>query len=164
MGGAAALGQSSYLINQATGQDPNLFPRALTFMTPIAALPLVGLLAVVLIFLCLLLTPLFGMFQIWSADPLRSKKAWMWMPRFLALIASLTLVLSVLDADSGFDSTATRWAAHVVEALDMHTDRECSGSESGRVKRINDTLVVRTIETDTGPIFRRHACALSPQI
>lgn len=164
MGSAAALGQSAYLINEATGQDPNFFPRALAFMTPIAALPLVGLLAVVLLIVSLFVTPLFGMQQICSVDPLRSKKAWIWMPRFFALVASLILVLSAFDADSGLDATSKQWAARVVEALDMHTDPECGGSEGARVKRISDALVVRATEANGEAVFKRYSCVLGPQI
>src|SRR3546814_3074384 len=34
MGGALAIGESARLVNLATGQDPELFPRATTFLAP----------------------------------------------------------------------------------------------------------------------------------
>ncbi|WP_132987089.1 hypothetical protein [Luteimonas terricola] len=163
MGGALAIGDSARLVNVATGQDPELFPRATTFMAPIAALPILGFVAIVLLAFSVVAFMFTWTAQLGSKDRARERRAWFWFARFIASFAAISFVSPAVETKSGFHTGVSEWAPRLVAGLDMHIDPQCGPAPSDRVKRLNDDLVVLAQKTPAGLVFRRVECALAPQ-
>ena len=160
--GSAAYGHSSHILNAATGQDPDLFPRSMAFMTSFAAIPLLGIVAMVLLIVGMLFSMLAGFLQVVSNDRARSNNAWIWIARVFSACTAMVFVSPVLDEKSSIGQSIEGMAGWVAQGFDMHVDRTCGPGEWDRVKRINETLVLRVSRVDGQLLFRRVACPLGP--
>lgn len=163
MGGALAIGEAARMVNLATNQDPELFPRATTFLAPIAALPILGFVTVVLLALSLLACIFTWGAQLGSKDQARERRAWFWFARFIACFAAIAFVSPTVETESGFHNGVRQWTPRLAAGLDMYVDPQCETSPSDRVKRLNDDLVVLAQQTPEGLVFRRVECPLAPQ-
>lgn len=163
MGGALALGMAAGLVNAATAQDPEIFPRAITFLAPMAALPLVAMITIFLSFFAIVAFMLAWGDQLSSRDPAVERRAWFWLWRLFAAICFVAVVSPVVEAKSGFQRSMHQLASWSAAHLDMHRDPICGPREGDRVRRLNDELVVVAREFPTGTVFRRVACPLTAQ-
>jgi len=163
MGGALALGESARLVNLATGQDPELFPRATTFLTPIVALPILGFVAIVLLAFSVIAFMFTWGAQLGSKDHARGRRAWFWFARLIASFAAMAFVSPAIETKSGFHTGVREWAPRLAAGLDMHVDPQCGPAPSDRVKRLNEDLVVLARQSSAGLVFRRVECPLAPQ-
>lgn len=160
MVGAYSLGSAASIVNAATGQDPGLFPRATAFMAPIAALPAMALIALMVLVPSLLFVLFAWMAQLSSKDSTTTLRAWRWLGRFAGVFSLIAFVSPLVDADSKFQDITKGWAGWIAQGLDMHTDHSCAEGEWDRVLRINETLVVVSRRTEQGLEFQRVRCAL----
>lgn len=160
MGGALAVGEAANLVNRATSQDPELFPRTVAFMAPIAALPLLGLIAIALSFFGIIAFMFTWGSQLSSRDPRRERRAWFWFARMIAAFSAIVFVSPAVESDSRFHSSVRWLAATMAPGLDMHDDIRCA-PEGDRVKRISDTLVLVAHRADVGTAFRRETCPIT---
>lgn len=163
MGGALAFGESARLVNLATGQDPELFPRATTFLAPIAALPILGFVAIVLLAISVIAFTFTWGAQLGSKDRVRERRAWFWFARLIAALAAIAFVSPAVETKSGFHTGVREWAPRLAAGLDMYVDPQCGPAPSDRVKRLNDDLVVLAQKTPAELVFRRVECPLAPQ-
>src|SRR3546814_12663395 len=97
MGGALALGESARFVNLATGQDPELFPRATTFLAPIAALPILGFVAIVLLAFSIMAFMFTWGAQLGSKDRARERRAWFWFARLIAAFSAIAFVSPAVE-------------------------------------------------------------------
>src|SRR3546814_6970895 len=98
MGGALAIGESARLVNLATGQDPELFPRATTFLAPIAALPILGFVAIVLLAFSIMAFMFTWGAQLGSKDRARERRAWFWFARLIEAFSAIAFVSPAVEA------------------------------------------------------------------
>lgn len=159
--GAFGWGAARSLLNEATGQDPELFPLAVVFMAPVAVIPAVALVMSV----CLAVAAI-AMFFIWmlvmAFAPARSRiHGAMWIWRACAAIAAISLISPLVSSPSAFATLTRQWAATMAQGLDMHADPTCGPRDWDRVRRISDELVLVATRTTAGPAFRRVACPLA---
>lgn len=163
MVGAYSLGSGANIVNAATGQNPDLFPRATAFMAPIAAIPAFALLVTVLAGAALLIMSLAWINEISSKNKSKGGRAWLWLGRIAAALATMSLVSPAFLAESGFGQGIEKVAGWMAHGLDMHTDSTCGAGEWSRVARINDELVVVARKAESGLVFRREQCSLNAE-
>jgi hypothetical protein len=160
---AFSLGSAANMINAATGQDPGLFPRTITLMAPIAAIPAIALIAVIGLGISTLLLLFLWGTQVTSRNSVRAAKGWIWLARLLAVFATMVVISPAIEAESGFNQLSQGAAGWMVQVLDMHADPTCGPGKRDRVRRINDDLVVVARRTKIGLVFRRERCPLLPE-
>ena len=162
---AVSLGGAAHVVSEATSQDPTYFPLAVSFLAPLAIVPvlaLAGVIALVLLSIGMLLSYVVGEAVSHGA---RSKEAgWMRIGRLMGTFCAVLALSTMIDSSSPLgrvNLSAAGWAAQV---LDMHKDTECGFGEQDRVKRINDSLVIRMYRPDKDSTrFVRQFCLLKPQ-
>ncbi len=161
---ASSLGLAGHTVSEATGQDPSYFPLAVSFLAPLAVLPVLALAgATALILLSMILMLPIGANT--SRERMDTNQVeWLPFSRLLGVICTMAALFALSDSRSPLNSatiTTARWAAYF---LDMHQDTECGFERGDGLKRINDNLVIRARRDGYGaPIFTRQACTLGPQ-
>lgn len=161
---AASLGLAGHTVSEATGQDPSHFPLAVSFLAPLAVLPVLALVGAA----ALMLLSIVVMLPIGTnaSGEKKDTRQVEWLPfsRLLGVICTIAALFTLSDSRSPLNSatiTTARWAAYF---LDMHQDTECGFEQGDALKRINDNLVIRARRDGYGvPIFTRQACTLGPQ-
>lgn len=161
---ALSLGSASGVVNEATGLDPSYFPRAVSFMAPLAALPVLAVLGVVGLGVGLLAMTLAWMFQLalTKAGEKPKESGWKWFGRIGGAICAMMLITPVTEPGSAFGQKTKDLAAWMAQGLDMHKDIECGPDEWDRILRVNDTLVIRAVRAEQGLTFHREVCPLGP--
>lgn len=163
MGSAMGLGGGAHLVARATGQDPEMFPRAITFMAPVAAVPVLALIATVVLAIAFFGVILALGARATSKEPAKRATA----PRVAAwlagLVATAFLITPLRNEGSTFHQLSISLAGWSAQVLDMHPNEACTRGPQDRVRRINDELVLRAWQTDKGTFFRREACPLTAQ-
>lgn len=160
---AYSLGSAANFVNTATGQDPSLFPRAVTFIAPVAAIPVLALFVSLLASISLLVMLFAWGTQRSSKDKKRSSRAWLWLGRMGGAFVTLSLSSTLAVEESSFSRFVEKTAGWPALGLDMHVDRACASDEWDRVLRINDELVLVASKRGDGIIFRRQVCALQAE-
>src|SRR3546814_15705660 len=132
MGGALALGESARFVNLATGQDPELFPRATTFLAPIAALPILGFVAIVLLAFSIMAFMFTWGAQLGSKDRARERRAWFWFARLIAAFSAIAFVSPAVETKSGFHTGVCAWPLLFAAGLQLLVDTQCVRAASAR--------------------------------
>jgi hypothetical protein len=161
---AASLGGASHVVSEATAQDPSYFPLAVSFLAPLAVLPLLAFIATIFLgFLSLALMLSLGVGDTFTKNR-TPKPTWLPFARVLGVISTMLALIPMIDAGSPLSGSTLKVAGWAAYALDMHKDTECGFDKSDRVKRINDSLVIRMQRNVSGPpTFVRQTCELGPQ-
>lgn len=160
---ALSLGSASGVVNEATGLDPSHFPRAVSFMAPLAALPVLAIFGVIGLVIGLVAMTLTWMIQLalTKAGERPKDRGWKWFGRIGGAICAMMLITPVTEPGSAFGQKTKDLAAWMAQGLDMHKDPQCGPGELDRIVRVNDALVVRVVRGDQGLTFRREVCPLS---
>ncbi len=160
----AATGVGRTIVNEATTQQPSLFPTTSALLSLLSVVPVITTSLTVLGAVPALVGLGWGFFKL-----SRSKATGSQFDVVVTLIrgfAALTLVLgaSALSSSESPVYPGLRWvAAQSAFFSDLQRDDACAPLDGDRVSRINDDLVVVGRLTEDGPQFVRRTCALSAE-
>lgn len=163
---AASLGGAAHVVGEATGQDPSYFPLAMSFLAPLAIIPvlaLVGAIGLGLLGLGMMLSYMAG--EALTPKTASSERGWVRVGRLMGNFCAVLALSTLIDASSPLSRMTTDAAGWAAQVLDMHKDTECGFGQHDRVKRINEGLVIRMYRTeDSTTRFVRQSCQLGPQV
>lgn len=157
-----ALGISSNIVNEATGQAPSHFPYAVGMIAPLTA----GYFIVIASGLVVLVGMLLGIPTAFSAIFSRrggiDRDTAKFFARLLGGFCLFALVNAAWKHGSPVYENALRWVARgAVYHLDMYPMDPCSKGERTRVRRITDEIVVVAMPAGRDLKFARQSCPLA---
>jgi len=160
---ATAAGRG--VVSIATGQDPQYFNLSVAFLAPIAFIPVLALVLLVLASTIGILGVLIlGLVQTSSAKADLDIDPPILMARLFGIIGIIVGAAFLLDDKGWFNRSLTTVAAHSAYLMDMHPDKSCSLNRNDRFVRINDGIVIVGRRGPDAPRFARVACAQTPEV
>ena len=162
---AISLGGASFVVSEATAQDPEYFPRAVHFMAPLAFVPLLALIGVVVLVIALLMMLLTYTLELTLAERGQATEhGWVRLGRLMGTLVAVGILASMIDSSSALGKATQTIAGWAARTLDTHKDLTCGPGKDDRIKRINDELVIR-FRTEGGVArFTRERCPLVSQV
>ena len=158
---AVATASGAITVADATSQDPANFKSSIAVIAPLAFIPV---LAFVVMVLCALGFPVIMLVtmgqQAFTKKP-DSSPGLLVISRVLGLLALIVGASQLLNPSTRLDAGLKQIAAYSAYMLDMYSDTSCAATPGDRVARINDTLVIVGRITENGPRFRRQFCPLT---
>lgn len=165
MAAAVATGASAITLADATGQDPGNFKSSIALLAPLAFVPVLALVAMVVSFCSLPLVLFFSLGKHFAAKEKNDNFLVLLMiSRLLGFIALVAGAGQLLNPSTGLDAGLKKIAAYSAYLLDMHADPICSAIPGDRIVRLNDNLVIVGRITNDGPRFVRRSCGLAPEV
>lgn len=162
---ATSLGGAAHVVGEATGQDPTYFPLAVSFLAPLAIIPvlaLVGVIGLGLLGLGMMLSYMAG--EALTLTTSKGEPGWVRIGRLVGTFCAVLFLSTMVDSSSAMGHITQKTAGWAARVLDMHKDTECGFSADDRVKRINESLVIRMYRTGEESFqFTRQSCVLGPQ-
>lgn len=160
MAAATATGASAAYVASATGQDPANFKSTITFLAPLAFVPLLAIVLMIASMFGVLVVLLFGLGAHVSKKSDPNFVGLLMMGRILGLVGFSAGVGMILDPSMRVDTGLQAIAAHSAYFLDMQPNRDCAPTPGDHVKRISDEFIIVGRITSDGPRFNRQRCPL----
>lgn len=160
---AIATASGAITVADATAQDPTTFKTSIAVIAPLAFIPVLAFVVMVLSALGFPVVMLITMGQQAFAKKAGTFSGLLVISRVLGLLALIVGAGQLLNPSTRLDAGLKQIAAYSAYMLDMYPNASCAATPGDRVVRVNDNLVIVGRITEAGPRFRRELCALTAE-